>query len=50
MIDIYYKELIKKYHPDLNGDSKASTVITKVINKLMFEQKEDELKNLYERI
>ena len=39
MID-YYKELIKKYHPDLNKGCKACSSITKVVNKLKKQNKQ----------
>lgn len=49
MID-FHKELIKKFHPDQNNNSKYCTVITKVINKLKRQGKQKELENLYNRL
>lgn len=50
MLDFYYKELVKKYHPDLNNDCRMCTVVMKVINKLRREGKVKELENLYRRM
>lgn len=44
----YYKELIKRYHPDVNNNSKYSNSICRVINEL--KNKPEQLRNLYERL
>ena len=44
----YYKILVKKFHPDLNNNSRYCTAILKVINKSRGDEKA--LKNLYERM
>jgi hypothetical protein len=41
----YYKELMKVWHPDLNGNSLFSNSICKTVNKL--KNQPDKLQNLY---
>jgi len=50
MIKTYYKELVRKFHPDLNNNSTSSKAIMRVVNNLRSENDLFGLKNLYERL